>query len=181
MNYIYSEVQRILEKYNTRNPFELLDAIGAITKYTYEYTPNELKGYCMILNRNKYAVINGNLQKHEKRIAAGHEAAHLIIHTREILKSPAKAMKDFNFFDNSGRYEREANSFLADFLVSDEDVLEMIIDEDKNYFSAARSLYLPAPLFAFKLYSMMQRGYDVRNPDVLDSNFLSRDTERWIE
>ena len=48
------------------------------------------------------------LQLHEKKIAAGHEAAHLVIHKREILRSPVKTMRDFSFFDNSGRYEREA-------------------------------------------------------------------------
>jgi len=180
-SYIYSEVERIVNKYKTRDPYALLDAIGAEIYISYKYGRNGLKGFCAISNRIKAVLINGYLRKEDQRIAAGHEGWHLILHEDVILTSPAKAMKDFSFFDNSGRYEREANSALADFLVSDEDVLDVIMDEDRNYFSAASELYLPPPLFAFKLYSMMQRGHNVRNPVDLDSRFLGRSTTKWYE
>jgi hypothetical protein len=80
-------------------------------------------------------------------------------------------MRDFNLYDNSGRVESEANFFLADFITSDKDVLDTI-ESSHDYFSAARQLCIPAPLLAFKLYSMMRRGYEVRNPADLDSKFL---------
>lgn len=172
-DYIFFEVERILKKYATRDPYELLDSIGAVTKISYEYPRGGLKGYCTILNRIPYAIINGNLNDDDKRVAAGHEAAHLIIHRNQIMSSPVKAMQDFNLYDNSGRVESEANFFLADFITSDEDVLD-IIGSGCDYFAAARSLRVPAPLMAFKLYSMMRRGYKVRNPAELDSKFLGR-------
>jgi len=179
MGFIYSEVERILEKYKTRDPYELLDAMGAVTVISHKYAREGLKGYSIIMNRIMYAVINGNLDRNEMRIAAGHEAGHLVIHKDEILASPVRMMKDFNIFDNSGRYEREANFFLADFLVSDEDVLGIASNEDRDFFSAARELCLPAPLYAFKLHSMMKRGYDVRSPVDLDSGFLGKSAEMW--
>ena len=172
--FVYAETERILKKYKTRNPYELLDAIGAITIFSNEYGRNGLKGYSTIMSRTMYAVVNGKLIEEEKKIAAGHEASHLILHKKEILTSPIKAMRDFNLFDYSGRYEREANSFLADFLVSDDEVLDIISDGSKDYFDAASELFLPAPLLAFKLYSMTQRGYKVRTPVDLDNGFLSR-------
>ena len=172
MEYVYLETQRILKLYGTRNPYELLDAIGAVTVFSDNYELNGLKGFCTIQNRTMYAVINTKLPENDMRIVAGHEAGHLILHKKEILTSPARSMKDFNFFDNSGKYEREANSFLADFLVPDEKVLDVVIDREGDYFSAAQELNIPPPLFAFKLYSMMQRGYNVRSPVDLDSGFL---------
>ena len=172
--FIYLEVERILKKYGTRNPYELLEAIGAVTKFSNEYEQDGLKGYSTILNRTKYAVINGKLSDEDKFIVAGHEASHLIIHRDAILASPVKMMRDFNIFDNSGRYEREANTFLADFLVSDKDVLDVISSEEQDYFSTASELCLPAPLFAFKLYNMMRRGYELRSPVDLDSCFLAK-------
>ena len=175
--FIYEEAIRILDKYKTRDPYELLDAIGAVTIFTREYERDGLKGYSTILNRTMYAVINAKLRKGDRRIAAGHEAAHLILHKNQILTSPIKAMRDFNLFDNSGRYEREANSFLADFLLDDAEVMDVVTDEHRDYFSSARELRVPPPLFAFKLYSMMQRGFNVRNPVDLDSTFLARETE----
>ena len=131
------------------------------------------------MNRVKYAVINGHLDEHEQRIVAGHEAAHLIIHRTEILLSPAKALKDFNIYNNSGRLENQANSFLADFLVSDDDVMEVIAYDDRDFFATARELYIPPPLLGFKLYSMARRGFDVRNPVDLQSGFLGRNKNMW--
>jgi Zn-dependent peptidase ImmA (M78 family) len=173
MDNIYREVKKILARYGTRDPYELLDAIGAVVRVSYDYASDGLKGFCTISNRVPYAVINGNLNETDMKIAAGHEAAHLILHAKQIMSSPVKTMRDFNLYDNVGVAEREANFFLADFIVSDEDVLDAI-DTGYDYFATASALYVPAPLLAFKLYSMMRRGYDVRNPVDLDSKFLGR-------
>ena len=173
MSFIHSETERIIKKHKTRNPYELLNAIGAVTRISNEYSKDGLKGYCIILNRCMYAVINGKLNETDQKIAAGHEAAHLILHKDQIRNSPAKAMRDFNLYDNSSLAEREANFFLADFIITDEEALDATMMAD-DYFTAASSLYIPAPLFAFKLYSMMQRGFEVRNPAELNSRFLRR-------
>ena len=178
MVYIYGAAENAAKKYQTRDPYKLLDAIGAKTRYCYEYEPDGLKGFSTILNRVMFAVINGHLNEHDQRIVAGHEAAHLIIHKREILLSPAQALKDFNLYDNSGRLEYQANSFLADFLVSDDDVMEAISNDD-NFFANARELYIPPPLLAFKLHSMMRRDYKVRNPIDLQSGFLGGNRDMW--
>ena len=169
---IFSEVEHVLKKYKTRDPYQLLDAIGAVTKFSYAYPADGLKGYCTILHRIPYAVINGNLDDDDKKVATGHEAAHLIIHRKQIMASPVKAMRDFNLYDSSGRIENEANFFLADFITSDDDVLE-VIEYVYDYFAAARELRVPAPLLAFKLYSMMRRGYKVRNPWTWTASFLA--------
>ena len=173
MNFIYAEAERIIRRYGTRDPYALLDAIGAVTRISAEYPTDGLKGYCTILNRCMYAVINGNLCETDRKIVAGHEAAHLILHRTQILSSPVRAMRDFNLYDSSGKAEREANAFLADFLVPDEDVLDIVAAAD-DYFAAASGLYIPAPLFAFKLYSMMQRDYPLRPPMDPDGKFLGR-------
>jgi len=171
MDFVYAEANRVLKKYGTRDPYELLDAIGAVVRITDRYPPEGLKGYCALLNRSMYAVINGRLSETDRKVAAGHEAAHLILHRRLMAGGPVKGMRDFNLYDGSIRTEREANSFLADFIVPDEDVLDAIGTAD-DYFGAAGELYIPAPLLAFKLYSMMRRGYPVQNPAELESGFL---------
>jgi Zn-dependent peptidase ImmA (M78 family) len=129
---IYYEVLRALKICPTRKPYDLLDTIGAVTVFSHAYSPDGLKGYSTIFNRTMYAVVNANLSEEDMMFAAGHEAAHLIVHKSEIMASTVKMMKDFNVFDHSGRYEKEANTFLADFLVSDEDVFEILSDEDKS-------------------------------------------------
>ena len=173
---IYAETESIIDKFQTRDPYELLDAIGAKTEICYNYEPGGLKGFSTILNRTMYAIINGHLNEHDRRIVAGHEAAHLILHKDEILLSPIQALQDFNLYDKSGRLEYEANSFLADFLVSDEDVLDAVSNDDHDYFANARELYIPPPLLAFKLHSMVRRDYKLRTPVGLQSSFLASES-----
>ena len=179
MGLIFLEAERAVRRFNTRNPYELLDAIGANVRFCYEYEPDGLKGFSTILNRVMFAVINGHLNEHDMRIVAGHEAAHLILHKTEIMLSPAQTLKDFNLYDNSGRLEYQANSFLADFLVSDKDVLEALSNEDNGYFANAGELNIPPPLLAFKLHSMMRRNYKVRTPMDLQSGFLGASKNMW--
>ena len=178
MGRIFMEAEQAAKKFHTRNPYELLDAIGAKLSVSYEYDADGLKGFSTILNRTMYAVINGKLNEHDKRIVAGHEAAHLILHRTEIMLSPAKAMKDFDLFRSTGKLEHQANQFLADFLVSDNDLLEVSADAESDFFATARTLKIPPPLMAFKLYSMIQRGFNLKNPADLKSNFLAG-KEMW--
>ena len=176
MNTKYREVEDLVRKYDTRNPYELLDAIGAVTRFAYDFDGDGdgLKGFATIMNGISYCVVNGNLSEDDRRIVAGHEAAHLILHRQDILNSPACSLSDFNLYDNSGKLEFEANCFLADFLVSDEDVMDIMTDPDLDYFSAARMLRLVPPLFSFKLYSMIQRGHNLKIPDFMQSKFLAK-------
>jgi Zn-dependent peptidase ImmA (M78 family) len=97
----YEVAEEIAKRHQTRDPYKLLDAIGAVTRYCHDFEPDGLKGYSAIMNRVMFAVINGHLSEHDRRIVAGHEAAHLILHKAEIISSPAKALKDFNLYDNS--------------------------------------------------------------------------------
>ena len=173
-DFILCEAARVVKKYATRDPFELLDSLGVFTLVSWEYSPDGLKGFSTISNRVKYAVINGNLPDEERRIVAGHEGAHHVLHMDEILKSPARALRDFNLFSNPGKIEYQANLFLADFLLDDNDVMEYAGDESEDFFSASGKLCMPPPLLAFKLYSMMRRGFAVRSPLDLDSQFLNK-------
>jgi len=179
MGNIYEAAERAVKRHDTRDPYKLLKSMGANIRYCYEFEPEGLKGYSTIINRIMFAVINGNLNEHDRRIVAGHEAAHLILHRAEILMSPAQTLKDFNLYDNSGRLEYQANSFLADFLVSDEDVLDALSHYDHDFFANARELYIPPPLLAFKLHSMMRRDYKVRNPIDLQGGFLGGNRSMW--
>ena len=172
MDRIYLEAERAVKKYGTRNPYELLDGMGAILEFSHDYQPDGLKGFAAIINSVMYVVVNGHLGEHDRRIVVGHEAAHLILHKNEILRCPAKAMKDFNLYCETGRLEHQANHFLADFLVSDEQLLDVAYGKNLGYFQVASELYLPPELLAFKLSSMIGRGLPVKQPVGLESDFL---------
>ena len=173
-DFILREVKRICTKYRTRDPFELLDCIWAVTRFTNCYERDGLKGYCTVIHRIKYAVINANLPQEWQRIVAAHEGAHLILHMDDIMHSPIKTLRDINLVDSTGQIEFQANLFAVDFLLEDDIVLESLHDEDMDFFSMARKLYIPPQLLAFKVYSMNHRGYAVEMPINLDSQFLGK-------
>lgn len=172
MHYLYNLAEKTVKKHGTRNPFRLLESMGVLLRYSYEYEPNGLKGFTAIMGNIMFVVLNGHLTEFEKRIVAGHEAAHLILHKREIANSPLSAMRDFNIYNNSGRLEYEANSFLSDFLVSDEDMMDVITDTESDLFFCASILNLPPQLYVFKLKSMKERGFDVHFPLGIRGGFL---------
>ena len=58
MGYEYWMAEKLAKKFQTRNPYELLDCIGAKTRYCYDYDPDGLRGFSTILNRVMFAVID---------------------------------------------------------------------------------------------------------------------------
>ena len=168
---IFLEAERLRKKYNTCDPFELLDAANVVVDFTREFPKNGLKGFCTIINRTRYVVINARLCEEEQRVVAGHEAGHIILHMDDL---KIGAFKDNDIYQAKSKKEREANFFSADFLISDDEVLDAMKACDANFFTVARTLYIPEPFFAFKLYSMVERGYSMKMPVELDSTFLAR-------
>lgn len=168
---IYLAAERLRKKHMTRDPFELLDDLGVVTSFTRRFRRDGLKGFCTIVNRTRYVVINDWLCDEEQRVVAGHEAGHIVLHGAEL---KVGAFKDNDVYMAKGRQEREANFFAADFLIGDADVLEAMRECDSNFFTVARALSIPEPFFAFKLYSMVERGYSMRIPVELDNAFLAK-------
>lgn len=168
---IYLAAERLRKKHMTRDPFELLDGLGVVTSFTHRFRQDGLKGFCTIINRTRYVVINDRLCDEEQRVVAAHEAGHIVLHDTEL---KIGTFNDNDIYMAKGKQEREANFFAADFLISDNDVLDAMQECGSNFFTVARALCIPEPFFAFKLYSMVERGYSMRIPVELDNAFLSK-------
>ena len=67
---------------------------------------------------------------------------------------------------------RQANFFAADLLLDDEEVLDLIHSGNTYFFSVAKELCIPAPFFAFKMYSLIRRGEHSQLPVDIDNHFL---------
>ena len=153
--FIYKQVEKYRSEVPTADPFDLLEALGAVTVFSEAYSENGLRGYCAVLNGIEYVVINAKQSEEEQRIVAAHEAGHLILHADEL---SIGAMRDLDVYNATGKYEREANLFAADFLMDDADVTELMHEAGADYISVAQRLNVPAPFLAFKLFSMVKRG-----------------------
>ena len=170
----FQAAEQLVRVYGTRDPFALIAAAPELKLWPSEaYGPDGLKGYATIQNRTKYIVINQFLSPEEQAVVAAHELGHIFRHELHLKAQP---MKDFDIYGATGKLEREANFFGADFLISDEQALDEIHSCDADFFSVAKILGVPAPFFAFKLYSLVQRGNAMRVPVDLSNTFL--DTRR---
>lgn len=168
-DYIHREVLRIMAKYKTNDPYELLEALGVELRKSQAYGPGGLKGYCYFSKRTIFVVLNAYLSEAEQRIVAAHEAAHVVLHKNIIKVAP---MKDSVIYDMASRPEYQANLFSADFLISDEDVEVLTEQEDIDYFHMCKEFYVSPDLMSFKLFSMIQRGYRYNLPQNLNSTFM---------
>lgn len=166
---IFNQAQRCRERYKTSDPYELLDAMNVVLLQSNAYPRDGLRGYCTVMNRTKYVVINQKQPEEEQKVVAAHEGGHLILHEAQL---KVGAMRDFDVYNVSSRLERQANFFAADFLIDDEAVLDLMHSRDADFFDAAKQLSVPAPFLSFKLYSMVNRGFSMNVPLDLNSTFL---------
>lgn len=169
--YIYDEVERLVNKCKSRNPFDILSALNVVVVESNAY--QKLKGYCFSANRTVYVVINESLHPAEKEIVAAHELAHVVLHKNMLQLAP---MKDSFLYDMTSETEYEANLFAADLLIQDETITDMTKDEDMDYFKICQLLSTSPDLMSFKLFSLIKRGFSYPMPPFEpNSTFLAKD------
>lgn len=149
----YNTVEKLCQKHQTRDPFELLSALNVVVTESFQF--KHLKGFCFLHCRTTYVVINGNLTDSEKRIVAAHELGHIVLHKDHLKLAP---MKDSILYDMTGKLEYQANSFAADLLIPDAEIRSLLREDEMDYFTACHCLDTAPDLISFKLFNLMKRG-----------------------
>ena len=166
--YIYQEINKLVRRYGTRDPFELLDAMQVQVHVYYDLTAT--KGFTRYFLRRFFVGINGNLPEAEQRVVAAHELGHIALHAGELRTAP---LFDTAVYDKRSSTEYEANLFAADLLVPDEEVLRAASEPDTDFPALCRALGAAPELMNFKVMSMRRRGLPVAAAEECDSLFLS--------
>lgn len=170
--HVLREVERIKNKYGETEPQKLAEAMGVIVKYepmgAYEGC---CKGFFVSFCRVRHITVNADLPYELQRVILMHELAHAVLHSG---KGSNAAFHDFVVFDSVNLREYEANIFAADYLMKDEDVLELLND-DISFFGAASRLGVPPEMLDFKFRLMKRRGYEMTEPPlVARGDFLKK-------
>lgn len=108
-------VNNLIRKYNTKNPCKLCSKMN-INIFFMDL--GEIKGYYKKVLRNKYIVINDNLDDYSKKIVLCHELGHAVLHCNKKINF----MKN-NFLYYSDELENEANEFAAELLSKQYEIL----------------------------------------------------------
>lgn len=178
IEYITKAVERIKKRCDETDPHRLCKAMGIILQY--EPMGNfdgACKGFYLMQSRKQVIVINSDLPELIQRIILVHELGHAVLHRKT---TGLKAFHEFSLFDETSTMEYEANIFAAEFLMNDEDVLELLND-DMSFFSAASTLNVPMELLDFKFRILKRKGYMVIDPPVVtNSKFLKKDICRGV-
>ena len=125
--YIYTETKKLIKKYGTRDPFEIMDQMNIVVGETSRY--KTLKGYCFMSCKTIYVMISSFLSEEEKMIVAAHELGHIILHRSQLKMAPMQDDTLYNMTDNT---EYQANLFAADLLIDDEEIEDMVQDVYKR-------------------------------------------------
>lgn len=120
MKDIKSRVDKLVRRYKTRNPFEMVKGMNVVLVY---YPLVGIRGFYQYFKRNNIIYIDEMLSDTDRKFVLAHELGHMILHK----KSNAIFMDTRTCMKTSG-YELEADMFAVHLLISDED-----IDEYKNY------------------------------------------------
>lgn len=113
---IKERVNEIVQKYDTRNPLEIIDKMDMILV---RYPLEGVRGFYHYFQRNHIIYVDDRLPNHMILFVIAHELGHVFLHK----KSNAIFMDTRTHFVKN-KYENEANLFAMNLLISDEDIEE---------------------------------------------------------
>ena len=170
---LYSEIVKAVDKlkkrYKEDDVFALCSLMGIKILFSPMGTDDDcVKGFFLESKRIRTITVNADLPPILQRIIVAHELGHATLHRR----AGIFAFHDVGFFDESSRFEKDANLFAAEVILNDEDVLQTL-NADTTFFAAAAALNVPMELLDFKFRVMKWKGYKLVEPPITaESSFL---------
>ena len=165
--YIQNVANKLIKKFDTRDPFQLCQAIGVEVFYA---DLGNLKGMYKYFKKNRFAVINENLDPFTKTLVCAHELGHDILHQNLARKV---CLQEFILYDMKSRPEYEANLFASEILLPDDIILNLARD-GYDIEQISKELCTDINLIALKVSSMNTRGYRFNNTIDAKSDFLRK-------
>lgn len=170
IEFIRVKVDRIIKKFDTRDPFDICRNMNI--RIHYKDLGTAIKAYYFYQSRIKNIVINSRSGTIVRRILCAHELGHAILHGE---LAAMRGFQELELFDATMPAEYEANLFAAELIISDEDLLELLNEQDKSFFSIAKELYVPAELLDFKFRILKHKGLRIESPYITQADFLKKD------
>lgn len=129
-------VDEIYKRYNTRNPFELVDYMDGIIVYTDKFE-DDIMGLSTTINGRWVIGINSRIQNFQLlKFTISHEIGHKILHNIEndiFLKR--------NTLLNLNKFENQADEFALNLMYSVEDLKNIIEYGSYNFCSSFKISY----------------------------------------
>lgn len=147
----------LVKRCGTRDPFDIARQTGAEVLFCGDLA--SLKGMYRVVRRNRFIIINADLDEHMQKIVCAHELGHDQLH-RGLAKD--SALREFMLYDTSTRQEYEANIVAAEILLDTDEVLDCIYRRGYTSEQIARAMETDVNLVALKISHLAEAGYDLR-------------------
>lgn len=137
---IKKRVLSLVSQYHTQDPVELAESLNILVLFE---DLGQIGGYYNTAYRQKMIHINHRLSDPMRKFTAAHELGHALLHPHmntTFLRT--------NTYFSVDAFERQANTFAAYLLISDEDLHENAHLTQEQY---AKLLGYPQPLIALRL------------------------------
>ena len=106
-----------MKQYNTDNPFDLADSLEVrVINWPLQ---GEVKGFYHLNEKGKSIYINSSLPYYYQKVVCAHELGHATLHPEQ----NCIFLANHTLF-NGGKYERHANLFTIEMLISDSKLRE---------------------------------------------------------
>lgn len=163
---IVQTANNLVRDLGTRDPHKIARELGI------EIIPMNYKrqrGAYKVLLRNRFIFIKNDLHPVMENIVLLHEIGHDVLHRKEAVK--AGGFKEFNIFNmQESRMEYEANAFVSQVSLVDEEILEYI-RYGYDIQQIARAMHSDTNLVALKTDALIAQGYCLRHQDY-ENRFL---------
>ncbi|MBR5295932.1 MAG: ImmA/IrrE family metallo-endopeptidase [Clostridia bacterium] len=144
--------EKLSEKHDSRNPFEIAAQEGIHLRFCPEF--QTLKGMYKVILGQRFIFLNGNLKRREAREVLAHELGHDTLH-REMAEN--SIVQDHFLLDMRLKPEYEANLFAAHLLLDDNEVAE-VLKEGLSLEESAARLSTPVPFLEMKITILEEKG-----------------------
>lgn len=137
-----NEALTVVKLYKTNDPFDLTDYL----KFHVFFKPlhPDIMGFYKYYKKNKYICINSQMERHDQVTTCSHELGHGIMHPK--VNTPFLRK---NTFLSVEKYERQANLFAAELLISD-DYFKMLVEQFYDFKRMSVATGIPEEFFYLK-------------------------------
>ena len=160
-------MERLTAKYQTRNPYELCEALGI--RISVKELGADICAYYYYYSRVHNILINSHASDDMRRILLAHELGHARLHKHIAI---LKGFREMDIFDMVQPTEYEANVFAAELLIADSSLLDLLNGDSASFYQVVSQLCLPADLVDLKLRALKCKGYHVEPLYIANGEFL---------
>lgn len=148
---IYKKANALAKKFQTRNPKEIINALGILLKTT---NTKSLLGMYTVFQRNRVIFIS-NGTSYLTNLVLAHELGHDQLHRDECHNG--KQFHETTLLSSTSRLELEANIFAAH-LIIDDDELKGLLEDNYSIRALAHHFKVTDELINLKLTELSRLG-----------------------